>query len=622
MSGAFAAQNPEAAAIARRRALADRLMTQATQQDFRHPLSIGATVAQSLAGALTGYRADQDETARADRERSDSQAFLGRLTGLLGGAEGAPAASPAPMAPAPTGGAPRMAGGGPAVAPADLLPHIEEASRETGIPRDLLVAQLRQESNFDPNARGRAGEIGLAQIMPATARQPGFGVAPVDPASLTDPRTNILTGARYLAGRGRHLGVTDWNDPAQQDRALAAYNGGGDPNYVQNVRRWLPGGGAPAATPVSAQAPGPPPQAAPQPGNAAAMRALMLEAATSQNPRIAALAPVIGQMTQRDTSVRTAPPGSAIINAQGQVIGQVPAAPQQPSESERARARYIELVGRNDRLTDAERVELEAVARATFGSDNVQVGPNGIAFLPAARPGMQPTQGGGTLPAQNGAPGAGLAQPVNDAVAGAAPSPTQRPPQAVNLPNGRTAQYMPAEQPPAQPPQTMAAAMLENANGLNQARLALERANARPQSFGFWRGVQNSVPGVNVIDRMDPEGVETRALAANLGSMRIHDRSGAAVTAAEFPRLRPFIPSVGDPPEVVQSKLREFVREYEAVLRDMNQAFGSASGYRELAPVTQALGGAAPAQTQGPGGQGVDPPPRVIQFDAQGRRMR
>jgi hypothetical protein len=89
----------------------------------------------------------------------------------------------------------------------------------------------------------------------------------VDPATLSDPRNNILFGARYLAGRGRQAGVTDWNDPAQQDRALAAYNGGGDPNYVRNVRQWMasPGGQAPAGGQPAAPAGGQP-ASAPAPG--------------------------------------------------------------------------------------------------------------------------------------------------------------------------------------------------------------------------------------------------------------------------------------------------------------------------------------------------------------------
>ena len=207
----------------------------------------GTAAAQIARTGMRGYQiaAPVLEAARNERE-------FAAIRGRFGGGAQVPVG--------PAGGAPAAMPGGatPAVAPADLMPLIEEASRETGIPVPILVAQIRQESNFNPAARGRAGEIGLAQIMPATARQPGFGVQPVDPARLSDPRENIMFGARYLAGRGRAAGVTDWNDPAQVDRALAAYNGGGDPNYVQNVRRWMPGtGAAPAAggdaIPASAQ---------------------------------------------------------------------------------------------------------------------------------------------------------------------------------------------------------------------------------------------------------------------------------------------------------------------------------------------------------------------------------
>jgi hypothetical protein len=133
--------------------------------------------------------------------------------------------------------------GGPgasASAPTAWLPYFEEASKETGIPVDLLLAQARQESGFNPNAKGGAGEIGLFQIKPSTASSPGGGVAGVDPASITGPdnvRNNILFGARYLKAR---MGGGDPNNPAVQAAGLHAYNGGGDPNYVQNVFRYRP----------------------------------------------------------------------------------------------------------------------------------------------------------------------------------------------------------------------------------------------------------------------------------------------------------------------------------------------------------------------------------------------
>jgi soluble lytic murein transglycosylase-like protein len=55
---------------------------------------------------------------------------------------------------------------------------------------------VRVESNFNPRARGSAGEIGLMQIKPATARMMGYrGGA----KGLYDPETNIKFGMKYLA---------------------------------------------------------------------------------------------------------------------------------------------------------------------------------------------------------------------------------------------------------------------------------------------------------------------------------------------------------------------------------------------------------------------------------------
>ena len=79
---------------------------------------------------------------------------------------------------------------------------IEKYGRENGVPPELGHAIIEIESNFRPTVRGRAGEIGLMQIKPATARMVGFrGSA----KALYDPETNIKYGMRYL-GKARRLG--------------------------------------------------------------------------------------------------------------------------------------------------------------------------------------------------------------------------------------------------------------------------------------------------------------------------------------------------------------------------------------------------------------------------------
>lgn len=65
-----------------------------------------------------------------------------------------------------------------------------------GVPVSLAHAVVRVESNFNPKARGSAGEIGLMQIKPATARAMGYRGKT---SGLYDPETNIMFGMKYLA---------------------------------------------------------------------------------------------------------------------------------------------------------------------------------------------------------------------------------------------------------------------------------------------------------------------------------------------------------------------------------------------------------------------------------------
>ncbi|WP_048648128.1 lytic transglycosylase domain-containing protein [Nitratireductor soli] len=65
-----------------------------------------------------------------------------------------------------------------------------------GVPVSLASAVVSVESNYRVNARGSAGEIGLMQIKPSTARMMGYrGSA----KGLYHPDTNIKYGMKYLA---------------------------------------------------------------------------------------------------------------------------------------------------------------------------------------------------------------------------------------------------------------------------------------------------------------------------------------------------------------------------------------------------------------------------------------
>lgn len=73
---------------------------------------------------------------------------------------------------------------------------VSRYAKAYGIPVALAHAVIRVESNYQVNARGSAGEIGLMQIKPSTARLMGYtGSA----RGLYNPETNIKYGMKYLA---------------------------------------------------------------------------------------------------------------------------------------------------------------------------------------------------------------------------------------------------------------------------------------------------------------------------------------------------------------------------------------------------------------------------------------
>ncbi|MHC5652684.1 lytic transglycosylase domain-containing protein [Stappia sp.] len=80
---------------------------------------------------------------------------------------------------------------------------IRTEARKHGIPVELAHAIVKVESNYNPRARGRHGEIGLMQIKPQTARGVGFSGSA---KALYDPKTNITYGMKYLAGARKRAG--------------------------------------------------------------------------------------------------------------------------------------------------------------------------------------------------------------------------------------------------------------------------------------------------------------------------------------------------------------------------------------------------------------------------------
>ncbi|WP_420851703.1 lytic transglycosylase domain-containing protein [Qingshengfaniella alkalisoli] len=98
------------------------------------------------------------------------------------------------------------------------LPMAQQAARKHGIPEQIFVRLVQTESNWNPKAVSHKGAIGLAQLMPQTARLLGVNAH--------DPQQNLDGGAKYL--RRQYDKFRSWR------LALAAYNAG--PKAVEQYR--------------------------------------------------------------------------------------------------------------------------------------------------------------------------------------------------------------------------------------------------------------------------------------------------------------------------------------------------------------------------------------------------
>lgn len=133
-------------------------------------------------------------------------------------------------------------------------------------------------------------------------------------------------------------------------------------------------------------------------------------------------------------------------------------------------------------------------------------------------------------------------------------------------------------------------ALLENNTNLERALRALRMVGGGSQANQPREGetVDTNATGLKgylpnqILNRIDEQGVEARAAIAELGSLIIHDRSGAAVTAAEFPRLAPFIPTEKDDAATVRKKLNAFVRIYREEMEALQTTYGPDNGYKEF----------------------------------------
>ena len=126
-------------------------------------------------------------------------------------------------------------------------------AQQYGVDPEIFVRQMVQESGLNPDAVSPAGAVGIAQIMPGTARDPGYGIAPV--SDRNDPEESLRFGAQYMRAMLDKYG-------GDYGLALAAYNAGpgavdeagGIPAFAETqnyVRSILGGSGAPIGAGMS-----------------------------------------------------------------------------------------------------------------------------------------------------------------------------------------------------------------------------------------------------------------------------------------------------------------------------------------------------------------------------------
>jgi hypothetical protein len=175
---------------------------------------------------------------------------------------------------------------------------------------------------------------------------------------------------------------------------------------------------------------------------------------------------------------------------------------------------------------------------------------------------------------------------------GGAMSPTGAPVGGGGIPTGRTAPADQVSVPPIegasvagtpfkgkheglkQIPANINLAIIKNSQGVQQLSDTIKLLEQNPNATGF----KGFVPGA-ILNRADPEGVNARAGVADIGSLVMHERSGAAVTAAESPRLVPFIPLITDDNATALKKLKRMKAIIEGEQKGLTETYSKDQGY-------------------------------------------
>ena len=127
-------------------------------------------------------------------------------------------------------------------------------------------------------------------------------------------------------------------------------------------------------------------------------------------------------------------------------------------------------------------------------------------------------------------------------------------------------------------PAQVSTGFVENQNAINKIDNAINQVKAAPDSsFGL-----KNVFGDTVMQRIDPKGSNARAAISGVAGQKFHDISGAAVSASEANRLKPYIPSTQDTKENILQKLYNMKAEYSNTNSLIQGQFSEQQGYKPL----------------------------------------